>query len=113
MNSELTRVDIQTGLKYFTPANEHRRFVAYAPRPRGITSFKHQVEILREKDMDGSKDIQSDSTEPQKKSTKPDTFFKKYTLPMPPEPGTANEATFKKYVPLRTDSDEPIFKKYV
>jgi Tetratricopeptide repeat len=63
--------------------------------------------------MDGSKDIQSDSTEPQKKSTKPDTFFKKYTLSMPPEPGTANEATFKKYVPPRTDSDEPIFKKYV
>lgn len=57
--------------------------------------------------MDGSKNIQSDSTEPQKKeSTNRGSFFKKYTLLMPHEDGTANEPIFKKYVPPRTESNE-------
>ncbi len=57
--------------------------------------------------MDGSKNIRSDSTEPQKKeSTNRGGFFKKYTVLMPHEHSTASEPIFKKYVPPRIDSSE-------
>ena len=57
--------------------------------------------------MDGSENIQSDSTEPQiKEDTDRGSFFKKYTLLTPQEPGTVDEPLFKKYVPPRIDSNE-------
>jgi tetratricopeptide (TPR) repeat protein len=57
--------------------------------------------------MDGSKDIRSDSVEPYTSEDCDDgSFFKKYTLLTPQDGESVDQPIFKRYVPLRIDSNE-------